>query len=76
MEEPFLVGIGLRVPPLGTTATTNQLKFLGYSLYGQPPAVPEVPNILQPGPDGLVDFEYLLLLEKISDPVFTIERCR
>ncbi len=68
MDEPFPIGMGLRVP-LSTSATIapqNQLysSFAGFQLQQTNP--PETPKELQPGSDDLVDFDELTLVQMRS----------
>ena len=60
MDDPLPIGMGLRVPLPDANATLIQPS--SYPLYHyatNPPPVPEVAKDLEPGPDGLVDFDEL-----------------
>jgi hypothetical protein len=61
MDEPLPVGLGLRVPLPSTLAIPNPV-VIAQSLYSPaPPPVQETPKDLEPGPDGLCDFDDLTL---------------
>lgn len=63
MDEPFPIGMGLRVPlPTSTTIAPQSQSypsFAGFQLQQAKP--PEIPKELQPGSDDLVDFDELTL---------------
>jgi ubiquitin-conjugating enzyme E2 Q len=60
MDDPLPIGMGLRIPLPDAAATpTRSTTYSPYDYSNQPASAPEVPNNLQPGPDGLIDFDEL-----------------
>ena len=61
MDDPLPIGMGLRVPlPDDFVIVPHAgLSLAGYRAAQPPPPVPEIPKNLQPGPDGLVEFDEL-----------------
>lgn len=74
MDEPLPIGMGLRVPlPEVATTLTQSPSYTGYYLNQQPPD-PEIPKDLQPGSDGLVDFDELTR-EQVLLNILTLMAC-
>jgi len=72
MDDPLPIGMGLRVPLPEAAAATRPTTFAAY-YSNQTPQIPEVPKDLQPGADGLVDFDELTT-EQVAFKSLT--RCR
>lgn len=80
MEQPLPIGMGLRVPMPSTFAAANPAPQYSYPGIPAPAVVQETPKDLEPGLDGLCDFDdltlpqvYLSILNiegVISDPFF------
>jgi len=63
MDKPLPVGLGLRVPLPSTVAVANSVAIAQNWYSTVPPPVEETPKELQPGPDGLCDFDDLTLAQ-------------
>lgn len=61
MEQPLPIGMGLRVPMPSTFAAANPVPQYSYPGIPAPAVVQETPKVLEPGLDGLCDFDDLTL---------------
>jgi len=71
MDDPLPIGMGLRVPLPVEAAVTQSTTFAAYSNQTFP--IPEVSKDLEPGADGLVDFDELTTEQVAFKPLM---RCR
>jgi ubiquitin-conjugating enzyme E2 Q len=61
MEEPLPIGMGLRVPMPSTFSAANPAPQYSYPGIPASAVVQETPKVLEPGVDGLCDFDDLTL---------------
>jgi ubiquitin-conjugating enzyme E2 Q len=73
MDDPLPIGMGLRVPLSDAAAMSTQTSNCSWYRGTRPTPVPEVPKDLQPGPDGLVEFDELTREQVSCD---SLPRCQ